>query len=187
MRSTGSTQRRTQVNAWLRRPNTQSAVLKKIQTITKELETLQAEMHGELADPGRGKTGRLFEDNATMETVNRFKVELDQLRRILWFYTEEAVRKTGSVTEQEKQSRQPEEVGTFVRAISPKTRAFQPDNLQTTNLKTSHPKTGNPAYTVESVSFFDRLDNVIDTYMQGKKPVSRETKANARRETKAFS
>jgi hypothetical protein len=167
MKSTGSTHRRTPINAWQRKPNSKDAVLKRIQTITKELGTLQTEMHGELAEPDRGKINKFFEDGAAIEALNLFKAELDQLRRILWFYIEEAARKPGSATEQEQQSRRLERVTDLVRAISP--------------------KTSEPSNAVESGSFFERLNSVIDTYMQEKKSVSAETKAAARRDTKAFS
>ena len=187
MRSTGSTHRRTPINAWHRRPNAKGAVLKRIQIITRELETLQAEMHGELAESGLGKTSKFLEDSTAVEALNRFKVELDQLRRILWFYTEEAMRRTRPVNQQEPQSRRTGNAAPQLQPVSPKTSDSQTNLFKPGSLKPGLPKTGEPIHAVESVSFFDRLDNVIDTYMQGKKPVSRETTAAARRETKAFS
>src|SRR5262249_19370082 len=103
MKSTGSTHRRPQLSLWHRRPNTSEPVLKRIQAITRELEALQAEMHIELAEPDHGRTTRLFEDSAAIEAVNLFKAELDQLRRILWFYTGAAESKHGAAAEQEQQ------------------------------------------------------------------------------------
>jgi hypothetical protein len=167
MRSTGSTHRRTPINAWQIKPNGKDAVLKRIQTITRELGILQTEMHGELAQPARGKTNKFFEDGAAIEALNVFKAELDQLRRILWFYIEEAARKPGSTTEQEQQSRRLERVTDLVRAISP--------------------AASDSRATVEYGSFFERLNSVIDAYIQEKKPVSGETKTAVRRNTKAFS
>lgn len=151
-------------------------MVKRIQTITKELGMLQAEMHGELAEPVRDKTNKFFEDSAAIETLNLFKVELDQLRRILWFYTEETTRKPSSANEPAQQSRQLEKASSLLQSLSPK------NNVRNASLKSADQ--GNA---VESVSFFERLDNVIDAYMQEKKPVSAETKPPVRRETKAFS
>lgn len=177
MRSTGSTHRRTPITAWHRRPNTKGAIVKRIQTITKELGTLQAEMHGELAEPVRGKTNKFLEDSVTIETLNLFKAELDQLRRILWFYTEEATRKPSSASEPELQSRQPEKASSLLQAPPPKNSVGNAGRLKPADQDT----------TVEPISFFERLDNVIDAYMQEKKPASAETKTVVRRETKAFS
>lgn len=165
-KSTGSTHRRTPINAWQRKPDSKDAVLTRMQTITRELEALQAEMHIELAAPAHGKTNRFFEDSAAVESLSLFKAELDQLRRILWFYIEEAASKPRANTDQEQQSRRLERVTDLLRAISA-------------------PST--PANTAESGSFFERLNCVIDTYIQEKKPVSGETKTVARRDLKAFS
>jgi hypothetical protein len=167
MKSTGSTHRRTPINAWQRKPNSKDAVLKRIQTITRELGILQTEMHGELAEPARDKANGFFEDGMAMEALNLFKAELDQLRRILWFYIEEAARKPRATTDQEQQSRRLERVTDLLRAISP--------------------QSSDPSNAVESGSFFERLNCVIDTYMQEKKPAAAENKTTTRRDSKAFS
>jgi len=167
MKSTGSTHRRTPITAWQRKPNGKDAVLQRIRTITRELGALQAEMHSELADPGRGNNNRFFEDGAAVETLNVFKAELDQLRRILWFYIEEAARKPRAATDQEQQSRRVERVTDLLRAISP--------------------PASDAVHGGESGSFFERLNCVIDTYIQEKKPVAAETKPVTRRDSKAFS
>lgn len=167
MKSTGSTHRRTPITAWQRRPNGKDAVLQRIRTITRELGALQTEMHGELAEHGRGKANAFFEDGAAVEILNVFNAELDQLRRILWFYIEEAARKPRAATDQEQQSRRLERVTDLLRAISPPARG--------------------PAHCGESGSFFERLNCVIDTYIQEKKPVAAETKATTRKDSKAFS
>ena len=198
MKSSAGTHRRTPINAWHGRPNTKGVVLRRIQAITRELESLQAEMHSELGEPAHGKASKFFEDTTSIEALNLFKAELDQLRRILWFYTEEAERNSGAGAEQKLESPRLENVSPL-RAISRKTSDQQtgngpgsiskPGNLQVGGvkpgtLKASYPKAG---HAVESVSFFDRLDNVIDAYMQEKKPVSAEAKPTVRRDSKAFS
>ena len=165
MKLTGSTHRRTPISTWQHKPNNKDNVLKKIQSISRELGALQAEIHAELADPGQDKTSNFFEDGAAVEALNLFKAELDQLRRILWFYIEEAARKPRAGTDHEQQSRRLERVTDLLHAISP---------------------AGSPGNTVESGSFFERLNCVIDTYME-KKPVAGEKKTSVRRDSKAFS
>ncbi|HEY7402180.1 MAG TPA: hypothetical protein VIB39_01545 [Candidatus Angelobacter sp.] len=166
-KSTGSTHRRIPINAWQRKPDSKEAVLRRMQTITRELEALQADMHIELAAPARGKANSFFADSTAVESLNLFKAELDQLRRILWFYIEEAARKPRATTDQEQQSRRLERVTDLLRVISP--------------------PSGNPEHGEQSGSFFERLNCVIDTYMQEKKPVSGETKPATRPNLKAFS
>ncbi len=166
-KSSGSTHRRTPINAWQRKPDSKEAVLKRMQSITRELEALQAELHVELAEPAHGKASQFFEDGMAVESLNLFKAELDQLRRILWFYIEEAARKPRATTDHEQQSRRLERVTDLLRAISP--------------------PAGNPQNAELSGSFFERLNCVIDTYIQEKKPVSSETKAVTRPNVKAFS
>ncbi|HKR96297.1 MAG TPA: hypothetical protein VJW55_13075, partial [Candidatus Angelobacter sp.] len=90
---------------------------------------------------------------------------LDQLRRILWFYIEEAARKPRAGTDHEQQSRRLERVTDLLHAISP---------------------AGSPINTAESGSFFERLNCVIETYMD-KKPAVSEKKTSIHRDFKAFS
>ncbi|HET9366302.1 MAG TPA: hypothetical protein VFP71_14955 [Candidatus Angelobacter sp.] len=166
MKLTGSTHRRTTISTWQQKPNSRDSILKKIQAITRELGVLQSEIHAELADPSQDKSSTFFEDGAAVETLNLFKAELDQLRRILWFYIEEAARKPRAGTDHEQQSRKLERVTDLLHAISP---------------------AGSPAgNAAESGSFFERLNCVIETYMD-KKPVAGEKKTSVPRDFKAFS
>lgn len=165
MKLTGSTHRRTPINSWQHKPNSRDTVLKKIQAITRELGALQTEIHAELADPSQDETSAFFEDGEAVEALNLFKAELDQLRRILWFYIEEAARKPRAGTDHEQQSRRLERVTDLLHAISP---------------------AGSPINKAESGSFFERLNCVIDTYMD-KKPVVGEKKPSIPRDFKAFS
>ncbi|HET9280585.1 MAG TPA: hypothetical protein VFR24_01365 [Candidatus Angelobacter sp.] len=165
MKLTGSTHRRTPISTWQHKPNSRDTVLKKIQSITRELGALQTEIHAELADPSQDETSTFFEDGAAVEALNLFKAELDQLRRILWFYIEEAARKPRAGTDYEQQSRRLKRVTDLLHAISP---------------------AGSPGNAAESGSFFERLNCVIDTYME-KKPAAGEKKASIRRDFKAFS
>jgi hypothetical protein len=141
--------------AW-RQPKKRDAVLDRIQTITRELEALQAEMNTHLATPAGPKKNRFFEDPASVEALGRLKAELDQLRGVLWLYIEEAAQKpvTGIDTEQ---ARRVERVTGLLSALSPLPGATTSGAEQ-------------------SGSFFERLNVVIDTYMQEKKPAEADSK-----------
>jgi hypothetical protein len=170
MKLTGTTHRRTPITAWHRKPNAKDAVLQRIQTITKELGTLQAEMHSQLIDPAGAKISKLLQDDTTAPVLNNFKAELDQLRRILWFYSEEAGGKPAvAAVDQDQQAHRVQRVTELLRALSPP------------------PATPTALACEESGSFFERLNLVIDNYMQEKKPVAAEPKAAPRKDVKAFS
>ena len=141
--------------AW-RQPKKRDAVLDRIQTITRELEALQAEMHTHLATPAGHKKSRFFDDPASVEALGRLKAELDQLRRVLWFYIEEAAQKPATGIDPE-QNRRLERVTGLLSALSPQPGVTTPGGEQ-------------------SGSFFERLNVVIDTYMQEKKPVAGDNK-----------
>jgi hypothetical protein len=168
MKPTGSTHR-TPVTAWQREPNPGNAVLRRIQKITGELEAIQAEMHDHLTVLAAHRQARLFEDSAAVEVLNHFKAELDQLRRILWFYIEEAADKASTSADPEQQASRLERVTELARTLAPQPKA--PPTL-------THQESG---------SFFDRLNLVIDAYMQEKKPVAAETRTVQRAGPKAFS
>jgi hypothetical protein len=152
MKPTGSTQRRTALNSWQRQSNPKHTVLQRIRSITGELEAVQTEIHGELtAAAGGDKLSQLFADTAAVQALNDCKAELDQLRRILWFYIEQATGKPAAGLDQEQQAKRQQHVAELLRVLAPKPAA----------------DAAKP-----SVSFFERLDVVIDNYMQEKKPVA---------------
>jgi hypothetical protein len=151
----------TLVTTWPRKPNTRAAAVQRIQAITQELEKIQAELTG----PAAGQPGSFFEDAEAVPALNSLKAELDQLRRILWFYLEEAVKKPAASSDV-RSSHRLEQVTPAQRKL-----AFQ---------SSAHSGAAEPAW------FFDRLDLVIESYMQ-KKPAAAETKPPSRRDTKAFS
>jgi len=154
MKPTGNTQRRSLLNTWQHKPQIKNAVLHRIRNISGELEAIQAEMHSVLTQrTHENKVAPLFEDADAVQVLNEFKAELDQLRRILWFYIEDAAGKSAAAAP-EQQAERLLRVNELLRALSPKPA---------------------PTATVEyrpSASFFERLDVVIDTYMQEKKPVA---------------
>lgn len=155
MKPAGNTHRRSALSLWQHQPQVKNAVLHRIQKITEELEAIQAEMHSELTVPTNdNQVAKFFEDAAAVQILNDFKAELDQLRRILWFYIEEAAGKPSAAVDQEQQAKRLQRVNELLRALSPQTSA---------PLTVQGPPSG---------SFFERLDVVIDTYMQEKKPVA---------------
>ena len=155
MKPTGNTQRRSLFNSWQHQPQIKSAVLQRIGNITGELEAIQAEMHSALTQrANENRIARLFDDAGAVQVLNDFKAELDQLRRILWFYIEEATEKPAAGADPEQQAERLQRVNELLRALAPK------------------PATSATVECRPSGSFFERLDVVIDTYMQEKKPVA---------------
>jgi hypothetical protein len=153
------------VAAW-RQPKRKDAVLERIQTFTRDLEAIQAEMHTQFAGPDAFKKSTFLEDTAAVQVLCQLKAELDQMRRILWFYIEAAAQKPAANMDHE-QARRLERVTGLLSALSP-----QP---------------GIAAGGEQSGSFFERLNVVIDTYMQEKKPVSAEAETGSGAGAKASS
>ena len=123
-----------------------------------ELEGIQAAMHSELTEPANdNRSARFFEDSSAVQVLNDFKAEIDQLRRILWFYIEDAAAKSAPGTNPEQQANHLQRVTELIRALSPQ------------------PSTAEVAEPKPTVSFFERLEVVMDTYMQDKKPVAQIT------------
>lgn len=143
-------------DSWQRQPQVKNALVHRIKSITGEIHSIQAEMHGELNQPASGsRLARLFEDENAVQVLNDFKAELDQLRRILWFYIEQASAQPSAAMDSEQQDKRLQRVNELLRALTP------PAAKSTIAGETIQP----------SVSFFERLDVVIDTYMQ-EKPVA---------------
>jgi hypothetical protein len=143
-------------DSWQRQPQVKNALMHRIKNITGEIHSIQAEMHGELNGPASGnRLARFFEDENAVQLLNDFKAELDQLRRILWFYIEQASVQPSAAMDSEQQDKRLQRVNELLRALAPpaKSAVIAGETIQ------------------PSVSFFERLDVVIDTYMQEKKPV----------------
>src|SRR5258707_13907696 len=120
MKLTGTIHRRTPITAWHHKPNAKDSVLHRIQAITKELGAIQAEMRSQLTDPVGAKISKLLEDNTAALVLNNFKAELDQLRRILWFYSEEAAGKpVAAGVDEEQHAHSVQSVTELLPAVSP--------------------------------------------------------------------
>ncbi len=164
MKSTGNIHRLPAIDSWQRQPQVKNALLHRIQNVTAEIHSIQAEMHGEITEPARSnKLARLFEDSNAVQVLNDFKAELDQLRRTLWFYIEQASAKSTGMSDIEQQNKRLERVNELLRTLAPPPATSQ---IAGEAIK-------------PSASFFERLDVVMDTYMQEKKPVAQAKAAKA--------
>jgi len=153
MKPTGNVHRLPEIDSWRRQPQIKNALLHQIKNTTHEIHAIQKEMHGKLADPNTAnRLPKVFEDEAALQVLNNFKAELDQLRRILWFYIEEV---TGNLADDPDQH----------------DKRLQRVNELLRTLATPTPTGAAGEQNQRSISFFERLDVVIDTYMQEKKPV----------------
>jgi len=126
-------------------------VLERIRTLTGELSALEAEIYGEIADPEE-----LLERRTTLEQAGAaavlvdFKAALDQVRSILWFC--ESGPDKGPETDHESDFERATEM---LRTLAP---GRMPDHKKLEQKMVEQKK--------ESGSFFERLDRVIDNYMQ---------------------
>jgi hypothetical protein len=154
MKSTTNTNRRFPLILWQQQPQAKHGVLHRMKNITEELESLQAVMHGCLSErEGEYKKGPFFEDADAVQVLNHFKAELDQLRRILWFYIEEATGRSGPDVDQEQKNRRLQRITELLGALAP-----QPVASKTQGQ--------------ESDSFFERLNQVIDVHMRDKTAIT---------------
>ncbi len=160
MKLTGASHNRTFLASWQTKRNGKDALLHRMRDMTRALEALQIEMHGQLAAsaPGQHSPHFLADANA-VQALNNFKAELDQVRRILWFYIEEAAQPAAPGDDYIQQAKHSQRLSGVLTPVSP-----APDTDEET-------AGGAPE------SFFKRLDVVIDNYyLQEKKPVT-NTKA----------
>jgi hypothetical protein len=156
IKPTGNVHRLPEIDSWRRQPQVKNALLHQIKNTTHEIHTLQKEMHGRFAEPNTAnRLPKVFEDEAAVQVLNDFKAELDQLRRILWFYIEAATGNLTAVADADQRDMRLQRMNELLRTLAPKAPAEA---------------AGEPSQ--RSISFFERLDVVIDTYMQEKKPVT---------------
>jgi hypothetical protein len=118
--------------------------LERIQTLTAELEAVQAEIYGQITEPSEMLARRmLLEDRSSAQVLDQFRTALDKIRNVLWLCTE------GSTADSQQR-----------HALS------RPGGVVRTLSANARPEPSPRRLTRETVSFFDRLDRVIDTYMQ---------------------
>lgn len=120
-------------------------VLERIRTITGELDALRAEIYGQIDDPAELlKRRSLLEQAGSAGVLVNFKLALDELRSILWFCDSRVpMSSNDTCTDRDRELARASEL---LKALS-----------------TPGPSASSQA---QSGSFFERLDRVIDNYMQ---------------------
>lgn len=127
----------------------QDRVLEQIKTITGEIETLHREIYERMRQPQPAAKRRTpAEDAAAARIVAEFKVGLDRLRHVLWFYIEQVADKAGTNFGWER-------LRPDLGRLAHPDRARMPQSNPQASSQPDPPG-----------SFFDRLDMVIDTYMK---------------------
>src|SRR5579864_4584063 len=120
MKPTSNIHRLPATDSWQRQPQVKNALVDRIKSITSEIHSIQAEMHGELNEPAsENRLARFFEDQNAVQFLNDFKAELDQLRRILWFYIEQASSQPSATLNNEQQDTRLQRVNELLRALAP--------------------------------------------------------------------
>lgn len=128
-------------SAWLlgrSQSNPADRLLQRVRAVTHELEAIQTEMCSQLADTdGTPRKNGITPDSAAASDLHVFKTMVDQMRRILWFYTGEAT-----------------------ADVRMATGSIEPSNSH------SALSTQGDDSAIDSGSFFERLNVVIDGYIQ---------------------
>jgi uncharacterized membrane protein YccC len=121
-------------------------VLDRIRTITGELDALRAEIYGQTTDPGELLARRaLLEHAGASAVMDKFKASLDHLRSILWFCAADVCDSRLSPDLRSDRERQLARAAELLNALAP---------------------AGFPPASTREGSFFERLDRVIDNYME---------------------
>lgn len=120
----------------------------KIRNLTAELQTVQQELCAELAFPdGTPRKSFLCADPHSVVDVGLLKDAVDQFRRVLWFYVDQT---ESHADVNERRPPQPE-----------RHRKNEPAHALAAQQSASA-----ATETQQSLSFFDRLDLVIEGYLQ---------------------
>lgn len=125
----------------------QDRILQQIQAITREIEGLQTEIYGRVQPMATGawKKRSAAANPAEARVLAQFKVSLDRLRHVLWFYIEQLASRSGHI------HLQSDPVATEHRSQTDR------EQSPSTERESAGPPPG---------SFFDRLDMVIDSYVK---------------------
>ena len=132
------------IPVWQRPADATQRILLQVTKLTRELNAVQTELYRELAEAdGSLRQKSLLNSSAATDDLLALKIAADQLRRILWFYLEHS----------------PEQNGTD--GLSQATK-LENDSARVSLAPQRQPEP-QPA---EPGSFFERLNLVIDGYMQ---------------------
>jgi hypothetical protein len=120
-------------------------ILKRIKIVTRELEAIQSDIYDKVS-AGRINDPKLRDDSVAARVLSEFKAALDQLRTMLWLCTEHTPETAEDALERGQRLARTTEM---LRSLAP------------------HSQSGVQSSAREPSSFFDRLDRVIDNYVEG--------------------
>lgn len=116
-------------------------ILNRVKQLTQELQGIQLELYAELSEAdGSPRKDSILMLSPAAADLSAFKAAADQLRRVLWFYLEDVSQACGGDIE---------ELPDTIKAREPHTSTAEP-----------------PSESLKAGSFFERLNLVIDGYMQ---------------------
>ncbi len=139
-------------------PTRADHVLERIRIMTRELESIQAEIYGRMHEGLPADQGGLLHDDHSTRVLDQFRTVLDQVRNMLWLCAE-AMRE--GTTKGLQRDRQVAQAAALLRALAPS----GPRPSSATPATSSSNKRESGAQ--DPISFFDRLDRVIDNYVEG--------------------
>jgi hypothetical protein len=121
-------------------------ILQRIRIITRELEVIQTEIYGRLSEAPQTGKNNLLDDATATQVLGQFRAALDHARNMLWLCTQ-TLGTAGGVDD-----RKLAQAAALLQALAP---ADSPTPSAKRGLVGQAP-----------VSFFDRLDRVIDNYVE---------------------
>lgn len=128
-----------------------SHVLERIRVLTAELRALQDDIQDQTGERAEQLAQTMVRgDQASAQALEDFRAVVDQIRSVLWLCSEEAGAEPVTRDGRHRFSRG----GAGLRSLSSESRA---ETMR--------------SQTRDAVSFFDRLDRVIDNYMQAGGPI----------------
>jgi hypothetical protein len=133
-------------------------VLERIRIITRELENIQSEIYGRASASGQPDTPGQAEDTASVRVLEQFRATLDQVRNLLWLCTE------AEKTKGDLRDRHLAQAAALLRALAPSNAGTSSSVPPSSSASSS---TRREQGTQGPISFFDRLDRVIDNYVEG--------------------
>jgi hypothetical protein len=131
-------------NAW-HAPRPANKMVERIRNLATELQMMQQELYAELAFPdGTPRKNPLPIERCGQSDLRMLREAIDQFRRVLWFYNQ---------TELEQD-------------VNERKRPASARMGKSDNVVRAEQRSGSASLTQHPVSFFDRLDMVIEGYLQ---------------------
>jgi hypothetical protein len=137
-------------------PGRTDHVLERIRIITRELENIQSEIYSRASTSNQPDNPGLADDAASVRVLEQFRATLDQVRNLLWLCTE------AEKTKGELRDRHLAQAAALLRALAPSN-----SGTSSSAPPSSSASSRREQVTQGPVSFFDRLDRVIDNYVEG--------------------